>query len=57
MKPGFVYQKADGNSFLRQERSAGGEIYVINYHNNVISVLRNTEKNYVGLFRTKGEEC
>jgi hypothetical protein len=37
-------QKADGSSFLGQERSADGEIYATMYHNNVRSVLRKTKQ-------------
>jgi hypothetical protein len=36
-------QKADGNCFLGQERSADGGIHTMN-HNNVTSVLRKTKK-------------
>jgi hypothetical protein len=49
-------QKADGNCFLRQERSADCGIHATWDHHNVRSVLRNT-KNCVGPFRTKGVEC
>jgi hypothetical protein len=41
------YQKADGNCFLGQERSADGGIHATMDHNNVRSVLRNA-KNFVG---------
>jgi hypothetical protein len=37
-------QKADGNCFLGQERSADGRIHATRDHNNVRSVLRNTTK-------------
>jgi hypothetical protein len=37
-------QKADGNYFLGQERSADGGIHAKRDHNNVRSVLRNTNK-------------
>jgi hypothetical protein len=37
-------QKADGNCFLGQERSADGEIHETGDHNNVTSVLQNTKK-------------
>jgi hypothetical protein len=46
-------QKADGNCFLGQERSADGGIHATRDHNNVRSVLRNTKKIFVGPFRTK----
>jgi hypothetical protein len=50
-------QKAEGNCFLRQERSADGGIHATRNHNNVRSVLQNTKKNCVGSFRKKGVEC
>jgi hypothetical protein len=53
----FACQKADGNCFLGQERSAGGGIHVTRDHNNVRSVLQNTKELCVGPFRTKGVEC
>jgi hypothetical protein len=37
-------QKADGNCFLGQERSADGRIHAIRDHNNVRRVLQNTTK-------------
>jgi hypothetical protein len=37
-----VHQKADGNCFLGQERSADGGIHAIRDDNNVTSVLQNT---------------
>jgi hypothetical protein len=36
-----IYQKADGNCFMEQERSDGG-IHVTRNHNKVRSILRNT---------------
>jgi hypothetical protein len=42
-------QKASGNCFLGQERSADGVIHATKDHNKVRSVLRNTKKTYVGL--------
>jgi hypothetical protein len=47
----LVCQKADGNCFLEQERSADGGIHATMDHNNNISVLQNTKK----LCRAKGE--
>jgi hypothetical protein len=47
-------RKADGNSFLGQERSSDGRIHVKRDHN-VTSVLWNT-KTFIGPFRTKGVE-
>jgi hypothetical protein len=41
-------QKADGNSFLGQERSTDGGIYATRDHNNIRSVLRNTIKTTSG---------
>jgi hypothetical protein len=37
-------QKADGNCFLGQERSADGRIHATRDHGNVRSVLRSTKK-------------
>jgi hypothetical protein len=37
-------QKADGNCFLGQVRSADGGIHATRDHNNTRSVLRNTKK-------------
>jgi hypothetical protein len=37
-------QKADGNCFLELERSADGGIHATGDHNNVTSVLLNTNK-------------
>jgi hypothetical protein len=37
-------QKADGNCFLGQERSADGGIYAIQDHRNVRSVLQNAKE-------------
>jgi hypothetical protein len=37
-------QKADGNCFLGQDRSADGGIHATSDHNNIRSVLRNTKK-------------
>jgi hypothetical protein len=34
-----AYQKADGNCFLRQERSADGGIHATRDHNNITNVL------------------
>jgi hypothetical protein len=51
-----VYQKADGNCFLWQKRGVDG-IHAKLDHNNVRSVLRNTQKRYVGPFGKKGMEC
>jgi hypothetical protein len=50
-------QKADDICFLGQERSADGGIHATRDHNSVRSALRNTKKNCVGPFRTKGVEC
>jgi hypothetical protein len=52
----FACQKANGNHFLRQERSADGGIHATRDHN-VKSVLRNTKKHCIGSFRIKGVEC
>jgi hypothetical protein len=41
-------QKADGNCFLGQERSADGEIRTTRDHNNIRCVLRNTKKTTLG---------
>jgi hypothetical protein len=49
-------QKADGNSFLLEERSADCGIHAARDNNNARSVLRNTKEN-AGPFRTKGVEC
>jgi hypothetical protein len=38
-----VCQKADGNCFLGEERSADGGIHATRNHNNVRNVLRNTK--------------
>jgi hypothetical protein len=38
----------DGNCFLGQERSADGGIHATRHHNNITSVFRNTQKNFVG---------
>jgi hypothetical protein len=40
----FVCQKADGNCFVGLERIADGGIHATRDHNNVRSVLRNTNK-------------
>jgi hypothetical protein len=48
-------QKADGNCFLEQERSADGGIHATRDHNNVTNVIK--KKTCVGSFRTKGMEC
>jgi hypothetical protein len=37
-------QEADGSCFLGQERSANGGIHATRDHNNITSVLQNTEK-------------
>jgi hypothetical protein len=50
-------QKYDGNCFLGHEMSVDGWIHATRDHNNVTSVLRNTKRNCVGSFRTKGVEC
>jgi hypothetical protein len=55
-KQTYAYQKADGNCFLGQERSADGGIYATRNQNNAKIVLRNT-KNFLGPFRIKGLEC
>jgi hypothetical protein len=39
-----ICQKADGNCFLRQERSTDGGIHATGDHSNVRSVLQNAEK-------------
>jgi hypothetical protein len=39
-----VCQKADGNCFLGQERSADGGIHTTRDHNNIRSVLWSTKK-------------
>jgi hypothetical protein len=46
-------QKADGNCFLGQERSADGEIHATGDHTNVTSVLRNTKKTAYGHSKQK----
>jgi hypothetical protein len=51
-----ICQKADGNCFLGEERSADVGIYATGDHSNLTSVLRNI-KNYVRPFRRKGVEC
>jgi hypothetical protein len=51
-------QKANGNCFLWQERSADGGIHATGDHNNDRSVLRDTIKTAYGQpSRTKGVEC
>jgi hypothetical protein len=40
-----VYQKADDNYFLGENRSVDGGIHATRDHNNVTSVFRNTKKN------------
>jgi hypothetical protein len=40
-----------------QERSIDSGIYATRDHNNVRNVLRNTKKNCVGPFITKGVKC
>jgi hypothetical protein len=52
-----AYQKADGNCFLGQERSADGGIHATRDHNNVTRILRNIKKKYLRPFITKGMEC
>jgi hypothetical protein len=39
-----VCQKADGNSFLGQKKSADGGIHATRRHNNVISVFRKAKR-------------
>jgi hypothetical protein len=46
-------QKTNDNYFLRQERSADGGIHAMGDHNNVRSVLQNTQKNCVRPLRKK----
>jgi hypothetical protein len=41
----------------RQKMSTGGGIHATRDHNYVRSISRNTKKNCVGPFRTKGVEC
>jgi hypothetical protein len=53
-------QKAGGNCFLGQERSADSGIHATMDHNNVRSVLHaktKQKKNCVGPFRSKDVEC
>jgi hypothetical protein len=40
----YACQKADGNCFLRQERSADGGIHATRDHNNIRTILQNTKK-------------
>jgi hypothetical protein len=40
----IAWQKADGNCFLGQERSADGEIHASRDHNNITAVILNTKK-------------
>jgi hypothetical protein len=46
-------QKADGNCFLRQKRSADGGIHATRDHNNITSVLWNTKKLYRAIQNTR----
>jgi hypothetical protein len=46
-------QKADGNCFLGQERSADDRIYATRDHSNVRSVLRNTNETALGHLEEK----
>jgi hypothetical protein len=39
-----VHQKADGNCFLGQQRSADGRVHAKRDQNNIRSVLQNTKK-------------
>jgi hypothetical protein len=55
-KQTFACQKADGNCFLGQERSADVGSHATRDHNNITNVLRNTKKT-VRPFRKKGVEC
>jgi hypothetical protein len=43
--------------FLGQKRSADGEIHTTRDHDNTTSVLRNSKKNCIRPFRTKGVDC
>jgi hypothetical protein len=47
-------QKADGNCFVGQERSADGGIHATRDHNNVTNVLRNTDRNLCRTIQNKG---
>jgi hypothetical protein len=50
-------KKADGNCFFAEEGSADGGFHAKRGHNNVRSVLRNTQRTAYPPFITKGMEC
>jgi hypothetical protein len=56
LKQTSAYERAYGNSFLRQESSAVGGTHIID--TTITSELYSeTVKNFVERFRTKGVEC